>query len=84
MLPVIYNIPSQAITVGPTETWKADKISIWHAGQHDDPFGIRLSTLMISKRIIDTSVPISILANHPNVQFNFYKPAIGTCETEMH
>lgn len=73
----IYNIPSQAITVGPIETWKADKVSIWQAGNHDNPFGMRLTSLMVSKKIIDTSVPMSILANHPNVQFNFYRPAIG-------
>ena len=28
--------------------------------------------------------PISPLAGHPNVQFNFYRPAIGKCEAEMH
>jgi len=27
---------------------------------------------------------MSLLADHPNVQFNFYRPAIGTCEIEMH
>ena len=43
-----------------------------------------LTTLMISKIIIDASVLISILANHPNVQFNFYLPVIGTCEAKMH
>lgn len=26
------------ITVGPVETWQADKVSIWHAGNHDNPF----------------------------------------------
>lgn len=26
----------------------------------------------------------SLLALHPNVRFNFYRPGIGTCETEMH
>ena len=34
-----------AITVGPVETWKADKVSIWHAGSHDNPFGQRLTAL---------------------------------------
>jgi len=33
---------------------------------------------------VDTSVPMSLLADHPNVQFNFYRLAIGTCEAEMH
>jgi glucosamine-6-phosphate deaminase len=81
---VVTNVPTKAITVGPVETWKAEKVSIWQAGMHDNPFGMRLTTLMISKKIADSSVPMSLLAQHPNVQFNFYRPAIGTCEAEMH
>ncbi len=81
---VVQNVPSQALTVGPVETWKAEKVSIWHAGTHDNPFGMRLTTLMISKKIPDSSVPMSLLADHPNVQFNFYRHGIGTCEAEMH
>ena len=77
-------VPTQAITVGPVETWKADKVSIWHAGMHDNPFGQRLTTFMISKKIMDSSVPMSLLADHPNVQFNFYRPGLGTCEVAMH
>jgi glucosamine-6-phosphate deaminase len=77
-------VPTKAITVGPVETWKAEKVSIWHAGMHDNPFGQRLTTLMISKKIQDTSVPMSLLADHPNVQFNFYRGGLGTCEVEMH
>lgn len=77
-------VPTEAITVGPVETWKADKVSIWHAGKHDNPFGQRLTTLMISKNIQDTSVPMSLLADHSNVQFNFYRGGLGTCEVEMH
>jgi glucosamine-6-phosphate deaminase len=30
---VVQNVPSQAISVGPVETWQAEKVSIWHAGQ---------------------------------------------------
>ena len=81
---VVSNVPSHAITVGPVETWKAEKVSIWHFGCHDNPFGMRLTTLMISQKIPDSAVPMSLLADHPNVQFNFYRPGIGTCETEMH
>jgi len=81
---VVTGVPTKAITVGPVETWKAEKVSIWQAGMHDNPFGMRLTTLMISKKIVDSSVPMSLLAEHPNVQFNFYRPAIGTCEAEMH
>jgi glucosamine-6-phosphate deaminase len=77
-------IPTQAISVGPVETWKAEKVSIWHAGRHDNPFGQRLTTWMIANRIADTAVPMSLLADHPNVQFNFYRGGIGTCAVEMH
>ena len=81
---LVTGIPTQALTVGPVQTWKAEKVSIWHAGTHDNPFGMRLTTLMISKKIFDSAVPMSLLGNHPNVQFNFFRPAIGTCEAEMH
>ncbi len=81
---VVTNVPTQAISVGPAETWKAEKVSIWHAGAHDNPFGQRLTTLMISQRLPDTAVPMSLLADHPNVQFNFYRGGIGECTTEMH
>ncbi len=77
-------IPTQAVTVGPKETWQTEKVSIWHAGAHDNPFGQRLTTYMISNKIPDTSVPISVLADHTNVQFNFYGPGLGTCSVEMH
>ncbi|MSU65386.1 MAG: glucosamine-6-phosphate isomerase [Opitutus sp.] len=77
-------VPTRALTVGPVETWKAEKVSIWQAGFHDNPFGQRLTALMISERIIDTSVPMSVLAAHPNVQFNYYRPGFGTCQVEMH
>ncbi len=81
---VVTDIPTQAITVGPVQTWMADKVSIWHAGTHDNPFGQRLTAFMISKKIIDSAVPMSLLADHPNVQFNYYRGGIGECETEMH
>ena len=54
-------VPTRAATVGPFETWKADCVSIWHPGHHDNPFGIRLTALMISKRVPDSSVPMSLL-----------------------
>ncbi len=77
-------VPQQAITVGPRETWLAGKVSIWQAGAHDSPFGQRLTTLMVSKGIADSAVPMSLLADHPNVQFNFFRGGLGTCEVEMH
>ena len=77
-------VPTHAITVGPRQTWQAEKVSIWHPGTHDNPFGMRLTSLMISKALADSSVPMSLLADHPNVHFHFYRGAIGTCEAEMH
>ena len=77
-------VPTMAISVGPVETWKAEKVSIWHAGNHDNPFGQRLTAYMIGKRIVDTAVPMSLLAGHRNVQFNYYRGGLGTCAVEMH
>ena len=77
-------VPPQAITVGPRETWQAEKVSIWHAGTHDNALGQRLTPLMISKGMADSAVPMSLLADHPNVQFNYYRGGIGTCDVEMH
>ncbi len=77
-------VPTQAITVGPVETWKAEKVSIWQAGNHDNAFGQRLTAYMISHRIVDTSVPMSLLADHPNVQFSYYRGGLGTCDVSMH
>lgn len=77
-------VPTHALTVGPKQTWQAERISIWHPGTHDNPFGLRLTTLMIAKGIADSSVPMSLLADHPDVEFHFYRGAIGTCEAEMH
>jgi len=39
---------------------------------------------MICKNIMDSAVPMSLLADHPNVQFNYFRGGIGVCETEMH
>lgn len=77
-------VPTHALTVGPVQTWLAEKVSIWHPGTHDTPFGMRLTTLMISERVADSSVPMSLLADHPNVEFHFYRFAIGECRAEMH
>ncbi len=77
-------VPPRAVTVGPVETWKAEKVSIWQAGTHDNPLGQRLTALMISKGLADSAVPMSLLADHPNVQFNYYRGGLGSCEVEMH
>ncbi len=81
---VVQNVPSQALTVGPMETWQAEKVSIWQAGTHDNPLGQRLTALMISKGIADSAVPMSLLAEHPNVRFNYYRGGLGSCSVEMH
>jgi len=39
---------------------------------------------MIGKKIMDSSVPMSLLADHQNVQFNYFRGGLGVCETEMH
>jgi len=80
----VYGVPLKAITVGPVETWKSGKVSIWLAGTHDNPFGVRLTAMMVSKRIVDSSVPMSLLADHPDVQFNIYRPSLGSCSIDMH
>ena len=80
----VQNVPSSAFSVGPAETWLCDRVSIWHPGHHDNPFGMRLTTYMISKKIADSAVPMSLLSQHDDVVFNFYGPGFGVCEVEMH
>lgn len=77
-------VPKMAVTVGPKETWLAEKVSIWHAGVHDNPLGQRLTALMISKGLADSAVPMSLLADHPNVQFNYFRGGLGSCSVQMH
>lgn len=77
-------VPNRAVTVGPVETWQAEKVSIWQAGTHDNPLGQRLTALMISKGIADSAVPMSLLADHPNVRFNYFCGGLGSCAVEMH
>jgi len=77
-------VPDKAVTVGPVETWQADQVSIWQAGTHDNPLGQRLTALMISKGIADSAVPMSLLADHQNVKFNYYRGGLGSCAVEMH
>jgi glucosamine-6-phosphate deaminase len=80
----VAGVPTQAATVGPWETWKAERVSIWQAGAHDSPFGMRLTALMISKGIADSACPMSLLADHPNVQFNYFRGGLGSVQAEMH
>ena len=80
----VSSVPISACTVGPLETWKAERVSIWQAGCHDNPFGQRLTALMIAKNIPDTSVPMSLLADHPDVHFHYYRLGLGVVGSEMH
>jgi glucosamine-6-phosphate deaminase len=59
-------------------------ISIWHPGHHDNPFGMRLTDLMISKRIADARSPMLLLAEHPNVHFHYLRTGFGSVSVEMH
>ena len=77
-------VPDRAVTVGPVETWQAEQVSIWQAGVHDNPLGQRLTALMISKGLADSAVPMSLLADHPNVRFNYFRGGLGSCSVEMH
>lgn len=77
-------VPTQAMTVGPVETWKAEKVSIWHPGVHDNPFGMRLTALMISKGVVDTAVPMSLLGEHQHVHFHYYRGGLGSVTAELH
>ena len=54
---------------------------IWPARNR---FGQRLTAYMISKHIVDTAVPMSLLADHPQVQFNYLRGGLGACGIEMH
>lgn len=80
----VASVPTRACTVGPRETWKSERISIWQAGMHDNPFGMRLTPLMISRKIPDSSVPMSLLADHPDVHFHYYRKGIGVVAADMH
>jgi hypothetical protein len=60
--------------------WK----TFWHPGHHDNPFGLPLTALMISKHLPDSSVPTSLLADHPDVHFQYLRSGFGRFEVEMH
>lgn len=79
----VQDVPYQAMTVGPRETWKAECVSIWQRAIDDNPLGIRLTAYMISKGLPDAAVPMSLLADHPNVRFSYLRPSIGRCELKI-
>lgn len=78
-------IPDRAVTVGPKEVLGRSKhLSFWHPGHHDNGFGIRLSTFMLGKRIMDARVPMSVLGLHNDVTFSLLAPKIEPAGFEMH
>ncbi len=79
----VQDVPYQAMTVGSRETWKAECVSIWQRKNDDNPLGIRLTAYMIAKHMPDSSVPMSLLADHPNVRFNYLRSSIGVCELKI-
>ena len=81
---MVTGVPTQAVTVGPVETWKAEKVSIWHAGNHDNPFGLRLTTLMISKRLPDSARADVAVGRSSERAVQFLPTGIGGCDAEMH
>jgi glucosamine-6-phosphate deaminase len=36
------------------------------------------------RHVPDAAVPMSLLADHPNIQFNLYRHGIGSTSAEMH
>jgi len=60
--------------------WK----TFWHPGHHDNPFGLRLNALMISKRLPDFSLPTSLLADYPDLHFHYLRSWFGRVEVDMH
>ena len=75
-------VPQRAVTVGPVETWQSEKVSIWQAGTHDNPFGQRLTALMTPRACRQQRADVTV-ADHPNVQFNYFRD-LGTCSVEIH
>lgn len=73
-------MPTSAVTVGPAETFQCDKVSIWYPGNNQNPFGLKLALLMLSEGIQSSLAPISVLAEHPNVVFNIYRPSLIACD----
>jgi len=51
---------------------------------HDNPLGMRLSALMISKKTPDSAVPMSLLADHSAIRFHYFRTAFGRTDVEMH
>jgi hypothetical protein len=49
-------VPTQAVTVGPRQTWMAEKVSIWQAGNHD------VEHFLIAGREMDVYLGIASLA----------------------
>jgi len=62
----------------------SERVSIWQAGCHDNPFGQRLTARTISKQIPDASVPTSLLAAHLSVHLHLLPWQPRNVAAEMH
>ena len=69
---------------GLTNTNTNDALPDSDNGKMNYTFNSYIIQALISKKISDSSVPMSLLADHPNVQFNYLRSGVGTCEAEMH
>ena len=77
-------VPTQAITVGPGGDLAGGESFHLARRQPRQPLRPAADRLMIAKKLADAAVPMSLLADHPNVQFNYYRKGVGTCAVEMH
>ena len=79
----ISQMPNTAVTVGPKETFLSEEVSIWYPGHNQNPFGLKLSILMIANDIKSSVAPISVLADHKKITFHLYGPSIVSCEGKI-
>lgn len=77
-------VSEQAVTGGPVQAWQADKVSVWQVAVHDNPLGQRLTDQMISRQLADLAVPMSLRADHSNVQFTCHHGGLGSFAVQMH
>ena len=60
-----------------------DRLAVMHAESAVFP-AKEFARQFLSKKIVDSAVPMSLLELHPNVRFSFYRGGIGSCDVDMH